>query len=166
MPLKKLFQRLRPKKDVAHPSVTASVDATEAQVKTEEPIRHQLSKSAIRRAIVEHVQWCALFNDHLSGLTDSVLPDTPSSTDLAPLPDAVQSGLGKWLRENEKAFGTARETLQEIRAEQIRCHTVAKEALRLSRAHRFGQASKILNSDFERSRQRIVQLLRSLEPEE
>ncbi|GAA6143738.1 hypothetical protein [Hydrogenophaga sp. 5NK40-0174] len=162
MPLKKLLNRLRPAHNEALPP---NPPEHQGVASAPAPAQHYLSKKDIRHAIVEHVQWCATFNDHLSGTTDSVLPGAAlPASGLPPLPDAVKSGLGQWLRDQEEAFGAARPVLQEIRAEQLRLHTLAKEALRLTRRHRFGDASKLLNTDFERSRQRIVQLLRSLEP--
>lgn len=53
--------------------------------------------------------------------------------------------------------------LQELADEYQRFHRLAAEALALVRADQMHKASTLLNTDFERSRARVLELLRSLQ---
>ena len=51
-------------------------------------LAHELD---VQTAIIEHLEWCLLFNDRLAG--HSLLPGQPSS-----LPGSADSKLGQWIR--------------------------------------------------------------------
>lgn len=111
----------------------------------------------VQSAIIDHLEWCRAFSEHLA--SHSVLPGQ------APAPThPPQNRLGLWIQRTElhsrvgqhPAYGALKE-------EHRRCHSLAEQALSLARANRMDQASTLLNTDFERSRVRVIELLRAIQ---
>ena len=125
----------------------------------------RLTEAQVRQGVIEHLQWCARFNELLAGTPeDSVLPPADGKPAPAPLPDAQHSGLGHWISDMQVHLGKDHPGLLQLEKEQRNFHQLAHEALGLIRERRIEQASLLLNNDFERSRVRVVELLRSLAP--
>jgi hypothetical protein len=110
----------------------------------------------IEAAILHHLEWCVAFNDHLGADPEEAVPR-------APLPGPTESGLGRWLGQALARADEPHPLLEELLAEYQRFHHVAQEALALVRAEQVHLASTLLNTDFERSRARVLKLLRSLQ---
>ena len=118
--------------------------------------RHSVfDRLTLQTALIHHLEWCVLFNDHLS-------VDEQQAHQLPPLPSASDSELGRWLHLRQgPAQGDPRfDTLMD---ENSRFHRLAQQALTLARQDRMDLASTLLNNDFERSRARILELLRQLQ---
>lgn len=110
----------------------------------------------ILTAIIEHLEWCVMFNDRLAG--HSLLP---GQTDY--LPSANDSKLGQWIDRATYQRAGRHPAFAELRVEHQRFHALAAQALELARSNRMDQASTLLNTDFERSRVRVIELLRSIQ---
>ncbi|MFP5467770.1 MAG: CZB domain-containing protein [Gammaproteobacteria bacterium] len=110
----------------------------------------------VQTAIVEHLEWCMLFNDRLAGY--SLLPGQPDT-----LPGATESKLGQWIARNGNEAAGQHPSFAALRDEHRRFHELAQQALNLARQNRMDQASTLLNTDFERSRVRVVELLRHIQ---
>lgn len=147
-----LFSRSGAKSDT--PVAPASASASE---NAEGHRRQRLpDRLALQAAIIHHLEWCVLFNEHLS-------VDGSGSMPLVPLPSAADSGLGQWLASVRE--GPARDDPQlEILAEEHQqFHQLALQALALARQGRMDLASTLLNTDFERSRARVLDVLRRMQ---
>lgn len=110
----------------------------------------------IQRAIIQYLEWCVNFNNHL-GAESCEAPPTEA------LPDAAASGLGQWLSRNRRGALAHHPLFVELEQEHQRFHALAEQALTLTRNRKMGQASTLLNTDFERSRARVLGILRSLQ---
>lgn len=114
---------------------------------------------SVQTAIVDHLEWCRAFSERLAA--HSMLPGQPLPQ---PLPDAMESKLGQWIHQahQQGSFGRhpAFVALQE---EHARFHLLAEKAMGLARANRMDQASTLLNTEFERSRVRVIELLRVIQ---
>jgi hypothetical protein len=150
------FARSRPASEVplAQPEADAAHDAAPARGATR---RHRaLDKLALQTAIIHHLEWCVLFNEHLSA-------DAAGQTPLTPLPNTADSGLGLWLDAVREASGGSDAQIDELGDEHRRFHQLAQQALAHARQGRMDLASTLLNTDFERSRARVLELLRCMQ---
>lgn len=120
------------------------------------PPRRAYERLDIQRVMIEHLEWCVAFNDHLGIDPQEALPAQP-------LPGPAESGLGVWLARAMAKSDQPDPLLQELADEYQRFHRLAAEALALVRADQMHKASTLLNTDFERSRARVLELLRSLQ---
>lgn len=110
----------------------------------------------IQGVIIEHLEWCVAFNDHLS-------MDPADTAQRPALPGPAESGLGRWLtRALERAEGR-HSLLVELRDEYEQFHRLANQALSHARADQMHLASTLLNTDFERRRARVLEMLRTLQ---
>jgi hypothetical protein len=116
-------------------------------------LAHELD---VQTAIIEHLEWCLLFNDRLAG--HSLLPGQSSS-----LPGSADSKLGQWIRRAGSEAVGRHPAFAALRDEHRRFHDLAEQALNLARQNRMDQASTLLNTDFERSRVRVIELLRQIQ---
>ena len=87
---------------------------------------------------------------------------TPSDP-ITPLPDAQQSALGQWITHMGQRTGGGHARFIELKQEHLRFHALAGQALDHARNHRMDLASNLLNTEFERSRARVLDMLRSLQ---
>ena len=110
----------------------------------------------LQAAVIHHLEWCVLYNEHLA-------VDGSRSQHIAPLTDADESPLGRWLSHTVARCGHLDARLVELQQEHARFHAVARQALALARNHRMDLASTLLNTDFERHRARILELLRAMQ---
>ncbi len=110
----------------------------------------------LQAAVIHHLEWCVLYNEHLA-------VDTSRSQHIAPLTDADESPLGKWLNLTVARCAHLDARLVELQREHMKFHAVARQALALARNNRMDLASTLLNTDFERHRARILELLREMQ---
>jgi hypothetical protein len=135
-----------------------SVDARNSEVHNATDMNPRMApdRLALQSAIIHHLEWCVLFNEHLS-------VEAHQDQDLDPLPSAADSGLGQWLDTMRQGPAASEPRLDEITAEHGRFHQLAQQALGLARQGRMDLASTLLNTDFERSRARVLELLREMQ---
>lgn len=135
-----------------------SVDADIKEVQIAPTMRRHfaLDRLELQTAIIHHLEWCVLFNEHLS-------IEEPLNRHLAALPSVTESGLGMWLDNVRNGPAGHEPWLDELTAEHERFHQVAQKALGFSRQGRMDLASTLLNTDFERSRARVLELLRQMQ---
>ncbi|MEZ5702259.1 MAG: CZB domain-containing protein [Burkholderiaceae bacterium] len=110
----------------------------------------------MQTAIIQHLEWCVLFNEHLSAGSSDNMP-------LMPLPNAHDSGLGQWLAKQQRGPAGDDPRLQQLTEEHARFHALAGRAHTLALEGRMDLASTLLNTDFERSRARVLELLRTMQ---
>ncbi|HEY9096624.1 MAG TPA: hypothetical protein VIN35_12820 [Hydrogenophaga sp.] len=110
----------------------------------------------VQTAIIQHLEWCVLFNEHLSAGTSDNVP-------LMPLPSAAESGLGRWLAKLQQDADGDDPRLSKLAEEHARFHVLAQRAYTLARQGRMDLASTLLNTEFERSRARMLELLRDMQ---
>lgn len=110
----------------------------------------------VQAAMVDHLEWCMLFSDRLAGY--SLLPGQPNT-----LPGAAESKLGQWIARHGNDAAGRHPAFAALREEHRRFHELAEQALNLARQNRMDQASTLLNTDFERSRVLVVELLRQIQ---
>ncbi len=123
----------------------------------EELLAQDIGKLDIQRALVHHLEWCVVFNERLHR-ANSLLTETE-----AHLPDANESGLGQWLARAAEQIIGHHNLFAELRSEHERLHELASQALIHARSGRMDLASTLLNTDFERSRIRVLETLRTLQ---
>ena len=116
----------------------------------------KLDRLELQTAIIHHLEWCVLFNQHLS-------VEEAHKTELCTLPSASDSGLGQWLSAIQTSPEGDHPRLAALAAEHQRFHQLAHQALLLARQGRMDIASTLLNTDFERSRARVLDLLRKMQ---
>lgn len=116
----------------------------------------QIDRLAVQGAIIEHLEWCVRFNERLGRErhTDEPPPD---------LPDAADSGLGQWLARSRDGAPGQHPLFAELELEHQRFHMLADKALMLADSGHMHLASTLLNTDFERSRARLLDMLRNLQ---
>lgn len=110
----------------------------------------------MQAALIDHLEWCVAFNEHLR-------TDPTSTTPQAPLPGPTDSGLGRWLAQTMARSAEPQPLLEALQAEYQQFHHLANQALALARSDQMHLASTLLNTDFERSRARVLQMLRTLQ---
>lgn len=152
MPLNKLFQMLRPKQ----PPVAAPVTAASAPVIPAATPR-RLDRLDLQTALIHHLEWCVLFNDHLA----QVRPDEPVL--VRTLPGADDSALGQWLQAAATRAPGQHPLFPQLQQAHRRFHELAEEALLLALDNRMDLASTLLNTDFERARAQVLGLLREMQ---
>lgn len=112
---------------------------------------------ALQAAVIHHLEWCVLFNEHLSAAGPG------NTTPVLRLPSAADSGLGQWLDNVRVGAQGSDPELDAIAHEHQRFHQLAHQALGLAQQGRMDLASTLLNTDFERSRARVLTLLRQMQ---
>lgn len=115
-----------------------------------------LDRQDLKQAIIMHLEWCVLFNEHLGA--DKSLPSPQHE-----LPGERASGLGRWLTESRQRPAGRHPMFGELLQEHQRFHELANQALGLARIGRMDSASTLLNTDFERSRARVLEILRTIQ---
>lgn len=152
MPLNKLFQMLRPKQ----PPVAAPVTAASAP-DTPSAAPRRLDRLDLQTALIHHLEWCVLFNDHLA----QVRPDEPAL--VRTLPGANESALGQWLQGAAARAPGQHPLFPQLQQAHRLFHELAEEALQLALDNRMDLASTLLNTDFERARAQVLHLLREMQ---
>lgn len=155
-----IFQRLLARWSSRSVTIT---DPPDVELPSAAPVRAPeaappppLDRLDIQAAIIEHLEWCVQFNERLSRERDTSRP-APA------LPDAVDSGLGQWLVRSRHGAPGLHPLFAEIEQEHARFHALADKALSLADSGHMHLASTLLNTDFERSRARLLDLLRTLQ---
>jgi len=123
---------------------------------TPQPALTGYDRLEVQAVLIDHLEWCVAFNEHLR-------TDPTSTTPHAPLPGPADSGLGRWLAKAMARGDGPQALLEALQAEYQQFHHVANQALSLARADQMHLASTLLNTDFERSRARVLQMLRLLQ---
>jgi hypothetical protein len=121
-----------------------------------EPAPTGFDRLATQAALIDHLEWCVAFHEHLR-------TDPTSTTPHAPLPGPAESGLGRWLAQAMASRAEPQPRLEALQAEYQQFHHLASQALSLAQAGQIHLASTLLNTDFERSRARVLQMLRTLQ---
>lgn len=157
MNLQRLLERLpwsrsRAKPAEEHP---APVRIAAVEVATDYPMP-RLDRLDLQAAIIHHLEWCVLFNEHLS--VDSHLAQHQT-----PLPGADDSDLGRWLSKMAQRQIGHHPHFVELQQEHLRFHALARQALEYTRQQRMDLASTLLNTEFERSRARVLEMLRRMQ---
>lgn len=156
MPFNKLSQLLRGARPVPPHGVVQEPVAPEALAPETRAAAGHIDKIDLKAAIIHHLEWCVAFNEHLSHINQGELPpvDRPAGAD--------QSALGQWLQRSASRAAGAHPAFVELMREHRRFHELAEEALKLANEDRMDLASTLLNTDFERSRAKVVTLLREM----
>lgn len=158
MSLNKLFQLLRHARSGTSPSAGhggAPAHPTTAGPDAAHPPR--LDRLDLQGALIQHLEWCVQFNDHLGLVNQSETPPPPR------LPGADDSELGQWLaRAATRAPGTHPLFAELVEAHR-HFHDLADEALKLAGEGRMDLASTLLNTEFERSRAKVLGILRDMQ---
>ncbi|MGS5089208.1 CZB domain-containing protein [Hydrogenophaga sp. A37] len=116
----------------------------------------KLDRLDVQTAIIHHLEWCMLFNEHLS-------VDPAHASHTTPLPDAHQSALGHWLAKMRLRAAGGHPQFIELKKEHLRFHKLARQALDHAHNQRMDLASTLLNTEFERSRARVLDMLRGMQ---
>jgi hypothetical protein len=116
----------------------------------------ELDAEELQAAIALHHAWCQLFHEHLGAASDD-------QSVLAELPSADNSGLGQWIARISQGPDGGHPLLVELAQENRRVHRIALQALDYARSRRVDLASNLLNLAFERSRTRVLDILRRLQ---
>jgi hypothetical protein len=156
MSFNKLFQLLRGKRPSQQPG-TGQGAAPVAFAPAGQASAVPLDRLDLQSAVIHHLEWCVLFNDHLGLINQS---DTPP---LRTLPEIDQSGLGLWLQRSAGRAPGRHPLFEELLREHRQFHELAEKALALAAKDRMDLASTLLNTDFERSRARVLSLLREMQ---
>jgi hypothetical protein len=156
MNLQRLLERLLgspAKPRSADPPAVVAPPAAEDAAETGLP---RLDRLDLQAAIIHHLEWCVLFNEHLT-----VAPTQAQHA--TPLPDAQDSALGQWLATMSQRPAGQHPVFTELQREHQRFHGLARRALDHARHQRMDLASTLLNTEFERSRARILEMLRRMQ---
>lgn len=156
MSINKLFQLLRGKRSSAPPS-SGQGAAHAAFAPSGQASAGRLDRLDLQSALIHHLEWCVMFNDHLGLINQS---DTPP---VRTLPGIDQSGLGLWLQRSASRAPGQHPLFEELLREHRQFHELAEKALELAAKDRMDLASTLLNTDFERSRARVLSLLREMQ---
>ena len=158
MSLNKLFQLLRGSRVGQAPSAGSGEAPNRAFAgEPPPPAAPRLDRLDLQGALIQHLEWCVQFNDHLGLVNQS---DTPPP---GRLPGADDSELGQWLaRAATRAPGTHPLFADLVQAHR-HFHDLADEALKLAGEGRMDLASTLLNTDFERSRAKVRGILRDMQ---
>lgn len=158
MPLHKLYQWLRGPRAV--PAEAQQVARPPVGVAEARPLASRLDRLDrldLQSAVIHHLEWCVAFNDHLSHINQG---DSPP---VRQLPGAEQSELGQWLLRSAARAPGEHPAFAVLLREHRHFHELAEEALKLALQDRMDLASTLLNTDFERSRARVLSLLREMQ---
>lgn len=110
----------------------------------------------LQAAIIHHLEWCVLFNEHLS-------IDPASGQHSTPLPNAQNSALGRWIAQMSLRAAGGHPQFIELQREHQHFHELADQALEHALNQRMDLASTLLNTEFERSRARVLEMLRRMQ---
>ncbi len=157
MSFNKLFQMLRrPRADTRTPASDGEPPPRPFAAEPP-PAAPRLDRLDLQGALIHHLEWCVQFNDHLGLVNQSENPPPRL------LPGADDSELGQWLaRAATRAPGT-HPLFAELAQAHRHFHALADEALKLAGEGRMDLASTLLNTDFERSRAKVLGLLREMQ---
>jgi hypothetical protein len=155
------LQRLLERLPWSRSRTQATVEHTEpARVPVVEavapPAMPRLDRLDLQEAIIHHLEWCVLFNEHLSIEGNKAQHQTP-------LPGAQDSALGRWLSGMAQREIGQHPGFIELQQEHLRFHALARQALEYTRQQRMDLASTLLNTAFERSRARVLEMLRGMQ---
>lgn len=153
MNLFKLFQMLR-RPPRQGESTVGSPESVAGPLPSKSGEASRLDRLEIQNAITMHLEWRMRFNELLSQ------EDLPPST---ALPDAEHCGVGQWLVLVSDMRHGQHPAFADLLKEHLHIHACAAEALEHARNNRMDLASTLLNTRFERSHRRLVQLLSSLQ---
>lgn len=155
MALNKLFQWLRGAR-AAPPPGGSGLDGC-APMPGAHPPGSRIDRLDLQTAVIHHLEWCVAFNDHLSHIHQAESPPVGRP------PGAAQSELGQWLLRSAARAPGGHPAFAELLREHRHFHALAAEALQLATEGRMDLASTLLNTDFERSRLRVLALLREMQ---
>lgn len=157
MSLNKLFQLLCGPRTGQAPSAGQGEPPT-ARLAFEPPHTPlRLDRLDLQAAVIHHLEWCVAFNDHLGAVNPSDIPPPRQ------LPGPDDSELGQWLQRAATRAPGAHPLFAELLREHRHFHELADEALKLASEDRMDLASTLLNTDFERSRARVLGILRAMQ---
>jgi hypothetical protein len=157
MSFNKLFQLLRrPRTDVA-PLADPGAPASHPSAVEPSPAAPTLDRLDLQGALIHHLEWCVQFNDQL-GLVNQYETPPPRL-----LPGADDSELGQWLQRSAARAPGRHPLFAALLKEHRQFHELADEALKLASQGRMDLASTLLNTDFERSRAKVLGLLREMQ---
>lgn len=157
MSLNKLFQLLRRSRSDTSPSAGHGEPPAHQLVASPDTAAPRLDRLDLQGALIHHLEWCVQFNDHLGMVNQAETPPPRL------LPGADESELGQWLaRAATRAPGTHPLFADLVQAHR-HFHDLADEALKLAGEGRMDLASTLLNTDFERSRAKVLGLLREMQ---
>ena len=159
MPINKLFQLLRGSRQGQTPAPGPGGAPSSTFASSERVSPQQLDRLDLQSAVIHHLEWCVMFNDHLSHITQTDGDAPPLRT----LPQADQSGLGLWLQRSASRAPGQHPLFEALLQEHRQFHELAEEALILAAEDRMDLASTLLNTDFERSRAKVLALLREMQ---
>ena len=151
----KLFQWLRGSRSV--PAEADQAARPPIRVAEARPPSSRLDRLDLQSAAIHHLEWCVAFNDHLSHINQG---DSPP---VRQLPGADPSELGQWLLRSAARAPGQHPAFADLLREHRHFHELANEALKLALEDRMDLASTLLNTDFERSRIRVLSLLREMQ---
>ncbi|MGM9425060.1 hypothetical protein [Hydrogenophaga sp. MI9] len=158
MNLQKLLDRLpwSRSRNLSTPGNTPPSSPATARAVAESRPMPPIDRLDLQAAIIHHLEWCVLFNEHLS-------VDGAHAQHQSLLPEAPDSALGQWLaRMAQRPIGQHPHFV-ELQQEHLRFHALARQALDHARNQRMDLASTLLNTEFERSRARILDMLRRMQ---
>lgn len=163
MNLQRLLDRILGGRSVPPPAASPvapdapQVSAPEpAPAQEAEPPLPRLDRLDLQAAIIHHLEWCVLLNEHLTAAPGQGRHSTP-------LPDAHDSALGQWLDRMAQRPAGQHPLFTELQREHLRFHALARQALDHAQQQRMDLASTLLNTEFERSRARILEMLRRMQ---
>ena len=152
MPLNKLLQMLRRSlRNGPAPAEPAPAPFAAA------PAMPRLDRLDLQAALIQHLEWCVLFNDHLG----QIRPDEPPL--VRTLPGADDSGLGQWLQTSANRAPGRHPLFVPLQQAHAHFHELAEEVIRLAAEDRMDLASTLLNTEFERARKQVLGLLREMQ---
>lgn len=156
MNLQRLLERLPWSRSRTKPAdAPTPVRVVDVEVATPPPMP-RLDRLDLQAAIIHHLEWCVLFNEHLS-------VDGQQAQHQTPLPGADSSDLGLWLAKMAQRQIGQHPHFIELQQEHLRFHALARQALEYTRQQRMDLASTLLNTEFERSRARVLEMLRRMQ---
>lgn len=161
MSLNQLLQLLRGPRPVppAYDAPSSAFALPSTFVPSERTPASQLDRVDLQSALIHHLEWCVMFNDHLSSITPTNGDAPPPRT----LPHAEQSGLGLWLQRSASRAPGQHPKFEALLKQHRLFHELAEEVLALAEEDRMDLASILINTDFERSRAKVLALLREMQ---
>lgn len=103
-----------------------------------------------------HLEWCVQFHEYMSN-------PAAGNTVIPALVDPERSGLGQWIAQMSEQATGQHPLFAELQLEHHQLHAVAYEAISLAHEEKMALATTVLNTDFERSRARVLAILRSMQ---
>lgn len=155
MNLQRLLARLFASRPTPPPTGSPRTPALAPAPDDHEP-QPPLNRLDIQAAIIHHLEWCVLFNEHLTAAS-------AQGQHASPLPGAHDGALGQWLATMSRRAAGQHPLFDELHREHLRFHELARQALDHARDQRMDLASTLLNTEFERSRARILGMLRAMQ---